>query len=208
MIVNFRAKKINRGRFIITLRLGIIRFVFQLALVQDTLGIASGEPFKSPQVLFWDFINTPKYLIERSLRHIQFKFNLGNIYLFQSGNRNSFRAICIDLIPLEQAQTIIMQTNYVDKEFVKYFLTYGYKTIRVIEKSRDKEPNYFVRVLNSTTEYRYVKYIKSNCHALHLLKLGVIMQQEYDYLDNHGYLDNSKPQDLIIELYETQYRGK
>ena len=34
------------------------------------------------------------------------------------------------------------------------------------------------------------------------------MQQEYDYLDNHGYLDNSKPQDLIIELYETQYRGK
>ena len=98
-----------------------------------------------------------------------------------------------------------MQTNYVDKEFVKYFLTYGYKTIRVIEKSRDKEPNYFVGVFNSTKEY-YSK--KSNCHALHLLKLGVIIQQEYDYLDNHGYLDNSKPQDLIIELYETQYRGK
>lgn len=204
MINNIKFKRINKGRFLISIRLGILRFVWQLALVQDTLGIASGQPFKSPQVLFWDFIKVEYKELCNSLMLIQDKFMIGDIYLFQSGNRQSYRAICIDLVELHYAQRIIAQTDYVDLEFLKFFLQYGYKTIRILEKSRDKEPNNFVCVINSPFSYQR---IKSNCHALHLVKIGTLTQTEYDLFSDYKILDQSEPKDLLYEGYETQYLG-
>ena len=138
-------KKVNDARLILAVRLHTFKVSINFLRVQDTLGINSGKAFDIQHGIFWDFRAgyMSNHIIE-ALSEIQERYWLGDIYLFKSGDWNSFRAMCATVLSYEESRDVIMQTSFIDPWFVDYMIRTGYKTIRILPKSMDKEPINFV----------------------------------------------------------------
>ncbi len=141
-------KKVSEARLILAIRLNTFKVSINFLRVQDTLGINSGRAFDVQHGIFWDFrAGFKAYHIIEALGDIQEQYGLGDIYLFRSGDWDSFRAMCPTVLSYEESRDIIMQTSFIDPWFVDYMIRTGYKTIRLLPKSMDKESINFVAML-------------------------------------------------------------
>lgn len=141
-------KRVNDARIILAVRFHGFKLSINFLRVQDTLGINSGKAFDIQHGIFWDFrAGFKAYHIIESLGDIQKQYRLGDIWVFRSGDWDSFRAMCPTVLSYEESRDVIMQTNFIDPWFVDYMIRTGYKTIRILPKSMDKEPiNYVAKI--------------------------------------------------------------
>ena len=120
-------------------RIGVIvkPFFFRTLYVN---GITSDVGFtEGKHILFWDFCaEATLEQIKKELNRIRIKFSLGKIYLFQSGIRSSYRAICLDKVDLRKMVNIICRTDLTDIAFLKWTMIRRSATIRVTPKYQEE----------------------------------------------------------------------
>ena len=170
-----------------------IFFKLWYAKIENMIGWSSQIPDSGNQVIFWDFKENIDYPILRYwLRKLQFDNHLGNIYIFRSGIRSSYRAICLDSICTESAlRYIASMFRYVDLAFLQKCLGRKYAILRLSPK--DDEQIIFYDIL-----YRFCNNPSSNAHAQVLKHLYNCPPPEH--------LDESDPRKLKLEQYETIVR--
>lgn len=152
MIKYALVKKISDARLIFSVRIHTFKLNVNLLRVQDTLGINSGKAFDVQHGIFWDFRAGYKaYHIIEALADMQELYGLGDIWIFRSGDWDSFRAMCPTVLPYTESRDIIMRTAYIDPWFVDYMIRTGYKTIRILPKSMDKEPIRYIAKLKGAS---------------------------------------------------------
>jgi hypothetical protein len=88
-------------------------------------------------VLFWDFEEKNYRKIYNELKRVQRKYHLGDIHIYQSGKRPSYRAVCMDIVPLKKMATAIIATRGVDIAFIKWTLIRRAATIRITPKHNE-----------------------------------------------------------------------
>lgn len=149
-------KRVNDARLILAVRLHGFKLSINLLRVQDTLGINSGKAFDVQHGIFWDFrAGFKAYHIIEALAEMQERYGLGDIWVFRSGDWDSFRAMCPTVLSYEESRDIIMQTSFIDPWFVDYMIRTGYKTIRILPKSMDQESiNHVATLKGESDPYR------------------------------------------------------
>jgi hypothetical protein len=116
---------------------------FYFDRIEKLEGITSQVEFNKHMV-FWDFDNMDKRKVYNSLRDVQDKYDLSDIYVY-SDNGISFRAICFKIVTLETLLRIIIDTNGVDMGFIKYTASRSKATIRLSNKEgRDNQSLAFI----------------------------------------------------------------
>jgi hypothetical protein len=114
---------------------------------------------RGEHVLFWDFdVGTRYDDVVKALRFIKRRKGLGRIYLFQSGNRASYRAICLDKMPLKTMVQTIAETPHTDIAFLKWTMIRRSATIRITPKG--PEPILFLGTVEPDNDK-----VKSRSHA-------------------------------------------
>jgi hypothetical protein len=134
-------------------------------------------------VTFWDFTEKDLQKIKESLKFIRRRKNLGVIYLFQSGSRKSYRAICLDKLPLAEMVRVICETPGVDLAFIKWTMLRRRATIRITPKKEEE-----IRFIGALG-YDSGKREKSLAHALVLENLfGIPAQGNLDKSEKVRYV--------------------
>jgi len=140
-------------------RIGLILkpFFFRTLYVNGfTSDVFSG---KGEHILFWDFdAGVTLREVMKSLVFIKKRKRLGIIHVFQSGTRQSYRAICLDKLPLKEMVRTIAETPLVDIAFTKWTMIRRSATIRYSPKYNEKI-RYVGRILGES------KRVKSLTHA-------------------------------------------
>jgi len=120
---------------------------------------------KGEHIVFWDFdAGVTLGQAMKSLAFIKKRKKLGLIHIFQSGKRDSYRAICLDKLPLKEMVRTIAETPLVDIAFTKWTMIRRSATIRYSPKYNEKI-RYIGRLLGES------KTEKSLTHARILKKL-------------------------------------
>jgi len=127
------SKRIGNWKFGILIKPFVVRVIDVYGVTTD---VFSG---KGEHVIFWDFIS-PIDVNEviAALRQIQKQFRLGDILLFQSGYRESYRAVCLDVVKLREMVTIVRMTPFIDIAFLKWTILRRAGTIRISPKMDEK----------------------------------------------------------------------
>lgn len=200
-------KKVSDARLIFAIRLHTFKLSINFLRVQDTLGINSGKAFDTQHGIFWDFrAGFKAYHIIEALSEIQERYGLSDIYIFRSGDWDSFRAMCATVLPYEDSRDITMQTPFIDPWFVDYMIRTGYKTIRILPKSMDRESIRHVATLKGA----------SNPDRLECRKLMFILRHMANLprgidgfiADPDELLDNCRISNQTYVAYETAWLRK
>jgi len=119
-------------------------------------GISSKGNAENHHVLFMDYDNLEYENVVEHIQYIQHEYNLGDVYLIESlhkndlRDRNSFNAICLDVLPLAECHRILADiVSPVDRDFTKYGFERGYYTLRF---DKDKEFLGIIRSDNGNRE--------------------------------------------------------
>jgi len=120
-------------------RIGLILkpFFFRTLFVNGfTSDVFTG---KGEHIILWDFdAGVTLGQSMKSLAFIKKRKKLGQIHVFQSGNRESYRAICLDKLPLKEMVRTIAETPLVDIAFLKWTMIRRSATIRYSPKYNEK----------------------------------------------------------------------
>lgn len=196
-------KRVNDARLILAVRFHGFKLSINLLRVQDTLGINSGKAFDVQHGIFWDFrAGFKAYHIIESLGDIQERYGLGDISVFRSGDWDSFRAMCPTVLSYEESRDIVMQTAFIDPWFVDYMIRTGYKTIRILPKSMDREPINFIAKIKGDSnpdrlECRQITFILSHMRGAD----GFIKDPDDSF-------DNCRISQMRYVAYETAWLRK
>lgn len=93
-------------------------------------------------ILMWDFDEVDYNTVEKELKDAQKRYNLSNIYIFQT-SASHYCAYCFKRCTLLQAINIISSCPSVDVTFVKYGLYREKFTLRIGEKGKKPRPRLF-----------------------------------------------------------------
>ena len=141
-------------------RIGLILkpFFFRTLFVNGfTSDVFSG---KGEHILLWDFdVGIPLSGVFEALRFIKKCKKLGQIYVFQSGNRISYRAICLDKLSLREMVRTIAETQFVDIAFLKWTMIRRSATIRYSPKYNEKI-KYVGRLNGESTREKSLSHAK------------------------------------------------
>ena len=97
-------------KMIIRFRIGQWRFAFTVGRVVEVAGINSWLG-KDDHVLFWDFDDMNLREVVFSLLHLQRKYRLPEIHVINTGQKNSFVAMCFKRVHLSKAIEILAATR-------------------------------------------------------------------------------------------------
>ena len=115
---------------------------------------------KGEHVIFWDFERNPELPeILTALHKIQKQFKLGDIHIFKSGERKSFRAICLSKRPLKEMVTILRMTPFIDLAFLKWTMIRCAATIRITPK-QGEEIKYLGKIGSETKDQKSFAHSK------------------------------------------------
>jgi len=110
-----------------------LQFIFQR--YQKVYGVNSDLDDGS-HFLMWDFDQCELSEVLDSLREVQRKFRLPNIYVIQTDRRGSYHAYCFAKKTWAEAVFILMSTRHCDQGFIKLAVLRGYITLRITPKRR------------------------------------------------------------------------
>jgi len=194
-------KKVSEARLILAIRLHTFKVSINFLRVQDALGINSGRAFDVQHGVFWDFragVTSDKVI--DSLLDIQKEFDLGDIWIFRSGDWDSYRAMCPTVLPYEKSRDCVMQTPLIDVWFVGYMIRVGYKTIRILPKTMTKEPINYVARLKGNPKLNLVQ-----CRQISFILNHMAKQKG---LNPNGVYDNCRISQARYVVYETSWLKK
>ena len=201
-------KKVNNARLVFAVRLHTFKLSVNFLRVQDTLGINSGQAFDVQHGIFWDFrAGFKAYHIIEALGDIQERYGLGDIWVFRSGDWDSFRAMCPTVLSYEESRDIIMQTSLIDPWFVDYMIRTGYKTIRILPKNMNREPIKFVAKLKGSynsyrLECRNITFILS-----HMSGSDNVFRSSFNNIPDKSF-DKCRISQMKYVVYETAWLRK
>lgn len=148
----------------INFHINTIKHTFIISLfrarVTEVAGFTSDVlSWQGEHVIFWDFEEGYDILeILQSLTKIQRKKSLGDIHVFQSGNRLSYRAICCQIVKLKEMVEALRLTECIDIAFLKWTMIRRAATIRLTPKLN--EPINYVGTI-----YGYEHKVYSRAHS-------------------------------------------
>lgn len=147
-----------RRRFRLRLgkRLLFIKLEFWNVQVHDRMGI-SNQCDNGTFTPYWDFKEGTEYeRIERSLKKIQHQFALGDIFIIQTVPRESYRAFGFDKLDFMEFVSVLAETEYLDENYLKWFVMKGYNTLRIVPKEGTKDMAVgFLNGVKATRELSY-----------------------------------------------------
>lgn len=111
-------------------------FTFNFAHVQSLEGITSLLP-NGKHVIFWDIEGCSLQEAKESLRKVQKQHRLSDIFIV-SDIEGSYRAYCYNQVDFKTYFKILLDTDYVDPNFVDYTYRRKRATLRVSKKKREK----------------------------------------------------------------------
>ena len=125
---------------------GNLTFFSMLSHYQKIEGINS-KVSEFSHILLWDFDSTNLKEIEKELIRIQDKFFLSDIFIF-SDNMKSFHAYCFTRVCFKDLLKILVETEYVDMDFIGYTIRNKKAVLRTSRKI-NRENIKLVKVLPS-----------------------------------------------------------
>jgi len=128
------------------IKAGSFTFFSMLAKTQTIEG-ATSEVGLDRHIVMWDLENCSLSQCEETLRHVQHKFDLSNIYIV-SDLPKSYRAWCFTKVGFKTLLQILLDTDYVDYNFFYYTVKRRKATLRTSNKKR-REPQQLVSILES-----------------------------------------------------------
>lgn len=147
---------------------GIVMF-FMISKSQTIEGVTSlteynkKNPYESKHAVLWDLEECTLSQAEETLLHVQNVFGLGDIYIV-SDKKYSYRAWCFTRVNLREYLKILVETDYVDMQFINYTVRRNRATLRLSRK-KDREPQKIISVLKSNfrdggipSKMEYIKY--------------------------------------------------
>ncbi len=115
-------------------RLLFFRLEFWNQVIHDRIGL-SNQCYDGTFIPYWDFKEGTSFdRIERSLREIQQEWVLGDIFIIQTFPRESFRALAFDKVDFMELIGILADTEYLDENYLKWFVYKKYNTLRITPK--------------------------------------------------------------------------
>jgi hypothetical protein len=138
MRINFRIKIFNRTIF------------FLYAKTQTLEGITSKIKDSDKHYVFWDLENCTLEEAKLTLKVVQWKYNLGNIFIV-SDLPKSYRAWCFTQVTFKTFLKILLDTDYVDYNFFYWTVKQGKATLRTSNK-QNRQPQKIIAVLPSFNE--------------------------------------------------------
>lgn len=124
--------KSRLNRINIRFKLGNITIFFMIAKTQTLRGISSKIGWNQ-HIILWDLDNCNIEQATESLRNVQEKYKLSDIYIF--GDRdNGFNAICFKQVTYIELLRIIIDTEYIDVGFISYTAKRNKATLRMTQK--------------------------------------------------------------------------
>lgn len=104
-------------------------------------GITNEVPESNHLVIpFWDFIeDIPVRYVFASLRTIQRKFGLGDIFVVQTKPKKSYRAVCFTMVDWFEYISLLSGTQYIDPSYLRHSVMRGRAVIRITEKNGTKD---------------------------------------------------------------------
>lgn len=146
MRVNFRVKIANTTLF------------FMLSRTQTLEGITSLQK-DGKHIIMFDLENCSLEQAENTLRNVQRKYCLSNIYITSDIDR-SFRAWCYSLVDFKTFLKILLDVDYLDWNFFYWTVSRSKATLRISNK-KNREPQKIVSVLES-----YFVPIPKSCQSV------------------------------------------
>jgi hypothetical protein len=136
----------------INFHINTIKHTFIISLfrarVTEVAGFTSDVlSWQGEHVIFWDFEEGVKLeSVIEFLRNIQLSSKLGDVHVFKSGNRDSYRAIDCEIVKLKDMVNVIRRTEGLDIAFLKWTMIRRAATIRLTPKLN--EPIFYVLTLD------------------------------------------------------------
>lgn len=133
-------------RFNFRARIGNTTFFFMLAKTQTLEGVTSLQ-HDDEHVVMWDLEKCTLEQAEETLRKVQRKYELSNIYV-ASDAEGSYRAWCFSKVDYKTFLHILLDTDYLDPIFFDYTVKRKKATLRTSDK-KDRPSQELVSVLGS-----------------------------------------------------------
>jgi hypothetical protein len=121
-------------------------FFCMLAETQTLNGITSKTP-EGLHYVFWDLEKCTLEQTKETLRLVQEKFNLSDIFL-TSDYENSYRAWCFSKVSFKSFLKILLYTEHVDYDFFYWTVRRSKATLRTTDK-KGRKPQKIIVVLES-----------------------------------------------------------
>lgn len=113
--------------------IGAMRFTWSIATVIKVVGVNSYLDDGS-HILMWDFDDVPLEDIKHSLKIVQARYLLSDIYILETKQNENYCAYCFTAVDWRRAVEILAATNYLDMKYLKWCLFRGRFTLRVGSK--------------------------------------------------------------------------
>ena len=108
------------------------KMIFRVVRVQLVDGLNSTvDPDNDKHIIMWDFDDSKLKELIDMLQCVQVVYELSDIYIYHDGKDKSYRAICFDIVPFNKLMVILLTTEGVDKDFIKWTMSKGYATQRI-----------------------------------------------------------------------------
>lgn len=155
---------------------GKFRLSFMFTRIQNIEGITSTvSNEKDKHYIFFDFDNMDYITLMITLREIQKKHNLADIFIF-SDKLKSYRAFCFSKRTFKEYLGILLETKGIDWSFINWTFKRQKATLRIQDK-QNREKQKLVAVLNGFESYDipenriYVNY-ETGINKIGLVNLG------------------------------------
>lgn len=145
----------------------------------------SSRTQKGKYVLFHDYDNLTWTDVKNELKFLQKRFNLSDYFVFELDRENSFHAVCLDALTLNEAYEIQRATSC-DLAFIHSIKNLKTKewVLRISEKGKRSFPEWLTTIKCKGNR------VKSSAHADFLRKMGIKVSKK-------GTWDNCKKISLI-----------
>jgi hypothetical protein len=153
-------------------RIGKYLFYAFFTKTENTTGVTSyvKDDKNHMHYVLWDFDKTPLVHVINELMYVSKLYELKNIVIM-SDKKDSYRAFSPTKVDFRTLMKILLDTEFVDWEFIKWTMRRGYATIRMTKKEYRKKPK-IIEILKYDGRYKpdlndfvYVDY-EGDCDKL------------------------------------------
>lgn len=158
----------------------------------------SSRTLNGRYVLFMDYDNLELPTVVEELKYLQNKFKLSEFYVFSTGREGAYHAVCLDVMPMQEAYEILKQSSC-DLSFIHAIKNLEYRewVLRIGTKGERSPPKFWLAVPS-----KHHERMRSSAHAAFIRKMFRVRIQ-YPKLSPWDKLKN-----LGVVKYNTANRVK
>lgn len=111
-----------------------------MARVDRTMGVNS-KVFNNNHILMWDFDDICIDTVKTELSRVQSLYCLPQIHIVSTGTKDHYMAYCFKALDWLSALRIVVNTDFIDPNFIRFSAFRGNFTLRVMPKN-NKVPHF------------------------------------------------------------------